>query len=87
MSGKKHIKTWVERCEEHPDHNGIVSERMIKARMQEEIDELREEYERLRKALSRIAKIDLRGVSLIAAGSVLLKVVDIAKAALRREQT
>ena len=48
MSGKKHIKTWVERCEEHPDHNGIVSERMIKARMQEEIDELREEYERLR---------------------------------------
>ena len=35
------IKTWNERCEDHPDHNGIVSEAMIQARMQEEIDELR----------------------------------------------
>jgi hypothetical protein len=36
------IKTWNERCEEHPDHqNGMVSERMIQARMQEEIDDLR----------------------------------------------
>ena len=35
------IKTWQQRCEEHPDHNGIVSEGMIRARMQEEIDELR----------------------------------------------
>ena len=36
------IKTWNERCEEHPDHqNGIVSDRMIQARMQEEIDALR----------------------------------------------
>ena len=35
------IKTWRQRCEEHPDHNGIVSEGMIQARMQEEIDELR----------------------------------------------
>ena len=35
------IKTWRQRCEEHPDHNGIVTERMIQARMQEEIDELR----------------------------------------------
>lgn len=48
--GMKHVKTWAERCEEHPDHNGIVTERMIQARMQEEIDELREalaELERL----------------------------------------
>jgi hypothetical protein len=37
----RHIKTWQERCEEHPDHNGIVSDGMIMARMQEEIDELR----------------------------------------------
>ena len=36
------IKTWYERCEEHPDHNGIVSHRMIQQRMQEEIDELRQ---------------------------------------------
>ena len=35
------IRTWQQRCEEHPDHNGIVSEGMIQARMQEEIDELR----------------------------------------------
>ena len=36
------IKTWNERCEEHPDHqNGMVSERMIQSRMQEEIDDLR----------------------------------------------
>ena len=39
----KHIKTWNERCEEHPDHQmGMISERMIQARMQEEIDELRQ---------------------------------------------
>lgn len=35
------IKTWQQRCEEHPDHNGIVTEQMIQARMQEEIDALR----------------------------------------------
>jgi hypothetical protein len=35
------IKTWQQRCEEHPDHNGIVTNRMIQARMQEEIDDLR----------------------------------------------
>ena len=35
------IKTWQERCEKHPDHEGIVSEQMIRDRMQEEIDELR----------------------------------------------
>jgi hypothetical protein len=40
---RKHIKTWNERCEEHPDHQErIISERMIQARMQEEIDELRQ---------------------------------------------
>ena len=53
----------------------------------EEIARLRLENERLREALSSIAKIDLRGVSLLAAGSVLLKVMDIAKAALRRKET
>ena len=35
------IKTWDERCEEHPDHEGIVTEAMIRQRMQEEIDDLR----------------------------------------------
>jgi len=42
----KRIKTWNERCEEHPDHQErIISERMIQARMQEEIDELRQALE------------------------------------------
>ena len=39
------IRTWRQRCEEHPDHDGIVSEGMIQARMQEEIDELRDAIE------------------------------------------
>jgi hypothetical protein len=39
------IKTWRERCEEHPDHEGIVTEQMIRCRMQEEIDELRQAIE------------------------------------------
>ena len=39
------IKTWQQRCEEHPDHQGIVTEGMIRARMQEEIDELRQALE------------------------------------------
>ena len=40
------IKTWNERCEEHPDHQtGMISERMIQERMQEEIDELRQALE------------------------------------------
>ena len=38
----KRIKTWRERCEEHPDHQqGMISERMIQERMQEEIEDLR----------------------------------------------
>lgn len=41
----RYIETWNERCEKHPDHAGIVQTRMIQARMQEEIDELREVYE------------------------------------------
>lgn len=48
------IKTWQQRCEEHPDHEGIVSYGMVQARMQEEIDDLREaleEVEELREAL------------------------------------
>ncbi len=35
---RKHIPTWVERCD---IHKGIVSDSMIQARMQEEIDDLR----------------------------------------------
>jgi len=35
------IPTWQERCETHPDHNGIITHWMIQDRMQEEIDDLR----------------------------------------------
>jgi len=38
----KDIKTFSERCEEHPDHqDGIVSNLMLVQRMHEEIEELR----------------------------------------------
>ena len=43
------IKTWIERCDEHPDHqSGMISDGMIRARMCEEIDDLRAEIERLK---------------------------------------
>ena len=36
------IKTWNERCQEHPAHAaGMITHGMIQMRMQEEIDELR----------------------------------------------
>ena len=37
------ILTWQERCKIHPDHqSGMITNKMIQDRMQEEIDELRE---------------------------------------------
>lgn len=45
MAKHKHIPTWGERCDKHPDHAGIVTHGMIQARMQEEIDDLRAELE------------------------------------------
>ena len=40
------IKFFSERCEEHPDHQtGMISESMLKQRLHEEIDELREYIE------------------------------------------
>lgn len=58
----KKIPTWEERCEKHPDHNGIVTTNMIQDRMQEEIDELRsylQEGERAIKLLNKISKIGI----------------------------
>lgn len=43
------IKTWQQRCEEHPAHDGIVTTQMIQKRMQEEIDELRAAIEQAEK--------------------------------------
>lgn len=37
----KPIRTWEARAKAHPDHQGIVTNAMIQARMQEEIDDLR----------------------------------------------
>lgn len=52
-----YIKTWAERCDEHPDHqSGMVSTGMIRARMQEEIDELRTENERLTGLSKQVAE-------------------------------
>lgn len=49
------IKTWIERCEEHPDHqSGMISDGMIRARMCEEIADLRAENERLRAEIERL---------------------------------
>ena len=42
------ILTWHERAMAHPDHqSGMISEDMIRARMAEEISDLRAEVERL----------------------------------------
>lgn len=37
------VPTWQERAEKHPHHqSGMITHQMIQARMQEEIDDLRE---------------------------------------------
>lgn len=42
------IPTWRARAEAHPDHqSGMISEGMIRARMEEEIEDLRAEVEQL----------------------------------------
>lgn len=57
------IKTWEQRCDEHPDHEGLVTTFMIQMRMQEEIDDLRtalrsqsDAADKLVEALRRIEK-------------------------------
>ena len=52
------ILTWQDRCEIHPDHqSGMITHGMIKERMQEEIDDLREQNAILCEALERIVKL------------------------------
>ena len=64
------IPTWRERAMTHPDHQtGMVSEGMLKARMQEEIDDLRAEIERLHKDLLTLCD------NAIAAGESTLSVI------------
>lgn len=47
------IKTWNKRCEEHPDHQGVVTEQMVRYRMQEEIDELRAKLEAVEQSVQK----------------------------------
>ena len=47
------IPTWHERAMRHPDHqSGMISEGMIRARMAEEIADLRAEVEQLTRELN-----------------------------------
>lgn len=47
------IKTWHQRAMAHPDHqSGMISDGMIRARMCEEIADLRAEIERLEAELA-----------------------------------
>ena len=47
------IKTFTQRCEAHPDHQqGMVSHDMMRQRLYEEIDELREFIEGVQKLLT-----------------------------------
>lgn len=49
------IPTWHERAMRHPDHqSGMISEGMIRARMGEEIEDLRAEAQRLRAENKRV---------------------------------
>lgn len=61
------IPTWHERAMAHPDHqSGMISEDMIRARMAEEIADLRAEVERLRGELDRTREQLDAAVALIA---------------------
>ena len=52
------IPTWHERAMRHPDHqSGMVSEGMLRARMAEEISDLRAEVERLREDNEKLREL------------------------------
>ena len=57
------IPTWHERAMRHPDHQtGMVSEGMIRARMAEEIEDLRAEVERLQGLLRGLSRDVVEGI-------------------------
>jgi hypothetical protein len=44
----KNIKSFIQRCEEHPDHqSGMITHQMLQDRLHEEIDELRNYIEKI----------------------------------------
>ena len=62
------IPTWHERAMAHPDHqSGMISEDMIRARMAEEIADLRAEVKRLkaRPAEAEIGRLDVMWQELV----------------------
>jgi hypothetical protein len=85
------IKTWREQCEEHPDHEGIVTEQMIRNRMQEEIDELRqsiaEEEKREWVGLTEIEICDIEADELTSASSETFSFARAIEAKLKEKNT
>ena len=66
------IKTWDERCAEHPDHQtGMVTERMIVRRMQEEIAELRAALAQPEQEPVAVVAMDVSGVHMSYGGQYL----------------
>lgn len=59
---RQHIPTWVERCD---IHNGIVSDSMIQARMQEEIDDLRVALDDAKRRLNMISKYAIQNLGMV----------------------
>lgn len=77
------IKTWTERCDDHPDHQtGMISHSMIQARMQEEIEDLRAEVEKLRAALMEISQYETNAPAGFEWDIVVEELVEIARKAL-----
>jgi len=84
---KSNVPTWTERCENHLDHqSGMVTNAMIQMRMQEEIDDLRVENERLREALKYYAENHYPNVNEGPWGANSSDFGDVARAALGEEK-
>ena len=69
----KNIKDFLQRCEEHPDHQmGMITSQMVQDRLSEEIDELRKYIEQrtwigltneeVKDALRKVMHSDTNGV-------------------------
>ena len=66
------IKTWNQRCQEHPDHQtGMVSHHMIALRMQEEIDALRAALAQPEQEPVAVVAMDVSGVHMSYGGQYL----------------
>ena len=49
------VKTFAQRCDEHPEHEGVVTHAMVLARVTEEADELRETARELEAMCEKLA--------------------------------